>query len=104
MRTAFWGEDGNSRRYGKAALHRLQQQARDVHKAVREARAAVLAQVGRHTHGRTVRARRDIPAVDRYRAEFQTASRTWLEQATWPGINEKAYIAFRRAANRRRER
>ncbi len=104
MHGAFWGEDGKCRMADRAAWRQAQQQARDARKAVREARVAALAQVGRRPHGRTVRARRDIPAIERYRAEFQTASRKWLEQATWPGITETAYVTLRRTADRQRER
>ena len=100
-RRAFWGAYGNARGFQKAMSEQIEQESRELRQAAGSARAAGLAQVGRHPHGRTVRACRSIPAVERYRSEYRTASRRLLETATWPGITLTEYIALRRAADRR---
>ena len=79
----------------------MAQEARQARKAGRSAREAVLAQTHHHSHGRTVRARRDVPIMERYRAEYRHLSRRALEEATWPDITEDEYIALRRGADRR---
>lgn len=101
MRSAFWGEYGNGRRFRKTARHQAEQKAREARSVARRTRATVPAQVGRRPHGRTVRARRDMPAIERYRAEYRTVSRKLLEEAMWPGITETAYVALRRATDAR---
>ncbi|MHC5035602.1 MAG: hypothetical protein ACYTFZ_11265 [Planctomycetota bacterium] len=88
LRRAYWGPYGSSRGF-LAAL------------AKETAREAILAQTYRHSHGRTLRARRNVPATERYRAEYRTLSRRLLEAATWPGITEGDYVALRKAADRR---
>ena len=63
-----------------------------------KARQAALALTHRHLHGRHVRAQRNVPAEDRYRAEFRHLSHKALEEATWPGITEDQYVALRKTA------
>ena len=99
-RRAFWGTYRDARGYQKAMREQIEQEGRQLRQAASSARVAALAQVGRHPHGRTVRACRGTPAVERYRAEYGTASRRLLEAATWPGITVAEYIALRRAADR----
>ena len=70
-------------------------EGRELRKLARQNRQAVLAQTHRHLHGRTVRARRDVPREERYRAEYRHLSRKALEAATWPGITEGEYLALR---------
>ena len=77
------------------------QEAREARLAGRCLKALLLAQTHRYSHGRTVRNRRGVAAVDRYRAEYRHLSHRALEQATWPGITEEQYIALRRDASRR---
>lgn len=98
---AFWGSCRDARSFQKAMREQLEQEGRQLRQAAGSARAAGLAQVGLHPHGRTVRACRSIPAVERYRSEYRAASRRLLEAATWQGITVTEYIALRRAADRR---
>jgi len=99
-RRAFWGAYRDARGFQKAMREQLEQEGRQLRQAAGSARAAGLAQIGRHPHGRTVRACRSIPAVERYRSEYRTASRRLLEAATWQGITLTEYIALRRVADR----
>jgi len=78
----------------------IEQEGRQLRKAASSARTAGLAQIGRHPHGGTVRTCRSIPAVERYRSEYRTASRRLMEAATWPGITLTEYIALRRVTDR----
>lgn len=66
----------------KALPATLSTDAREARDAARCVKALLLAQTYRHSDGRTVRNRRDVAAVERYRAEYQHVSRKALEEAT----------------------
>ena len=74
--------------------------ARDIRQAVRGAREALLAQTYRHSHGRSVRNRRDVPAEERYRAEHRHLSRKAPDRAAWPGITEDDYAKATRSGGK----
>jgi len=101
VRMAFWGEYGNAGGLLAAATKETAKQAREARKAAHSAREAVLSQTFRHSHGRAVRNRRDVPSEQRYRAEYQHVSREALKEATWAGITQDQYVALRKAADRR---
>ena len=95
LRRVFWGPQGDAAAFLRAAWGQLGRGVKEARKSARGARDAVLSQVGRRMHGRSVRSRRDVPAVERYRAEYRTLSRALLEQETWPGITEEEYVGLR---------
>ncbi|MGB2824987.1 MAG: hypothetical protein WBF17_28720 [Phycisphaerae bacterium] len=99
-RRAFWGQHGYAAGLRRDVIRELEREAKGTRGAARKARAIALSQVGRRLHGQVVRARRDIPAVGRYRAEYRSVSLKLLEEATWAGISETQYTALRRAVDR----
>ena len=101
LHRAYWSPWGSLRGFLAALAKDTAREARDTRQAARAGREAILAQTYRHSHGRAVRARRDVPAAQRYQAEYRTLSRKLLEAATWPGITEGQYGALRKAADRR---
>jgi len=85
-RRTFWGAYRDARGFQKAMREQLEQEGRELRQAAGSARAAGLAQIGRHPHGRTVRACRSIPAVERYRSEYRTASRSFISFRRRPAM------------------
>ena len=100
MRRDFWGDYGGPNGFLRALAAEGADEAREARRAAREARQAALALTHRHLHGRRVRTRRNVSAVDRYRTEYRHLSRKALEAATWPGITEEQYITLRKTAER----
>ncbi len=98
LRQVCWGDSGTAKRFVKDLENQVTSHAREARRTARKSRAAVLALIGQRPHGRTVRARRDIPTVERYKMEYRFLPTEALEKATWPGISEAQYVVLRKAA------